>query len=101
MSPPQYYTEFVILSRLETYPMDESARELDLTIIFIDGIEFGKYTIIVALGDKEGKKTGLGKPGKTQQIIRRYEALMSNLIERDLQVDNLNTGGHRRLQGPA
>jgi hypothetical protein len=40
MSPPQYYTEFVILSRLETYPMDESARELDLTIIFIDGIEF-------------------------------------------------------------
>jgi transposase-like protein len=63
--------------------------DLDLVAMFIDGIEFAGHSVIIALGVTiDGKKTPLGIwAGSTENSVVAI-ALLSNLVERGLRVDD-------------
>jgi len=72
--------------------MSRPLKDLEPVVMFIDGTEFGKHTIIVAMGvDKEGKKHVLGTWEGSTENTQVCQALMSNLVERGLQVDESST----------
>jgi transposase-like protein len=63
--------------------------DVDLVAMFIDGIEFARHTVIVALGVTiDGTKVPLGLWGGSTENAALATALMQNLVERGLRVDD-------------
>jgi putative transposase len=62
--------------------------QLDLVAMFIDGVEIGEHCVVVALGiDAEGRKHPLGLWEGTTENKTVCNALLGNLIERGLHVE--------------
>jgi transposase-like protein len=62
--------------------------QLDLVAIFIDGVELAEHCVVVALGvDAEGRKHPLGLWEGTTENKTVCNALLGNLIERGLHVE--------------
>jgi putative transposase len=62
--------------------------QLDLVAIFIDGVEIAEHCIVVALGvDADGRKHPLGLWEGTTENKTVCNALLGNLIERGLHVE--------------
>jgi putative transposase len=62
--------------------------QLDLVAMFIDGVEVGEHCIVVALGvDADGRKHPLGLWEGTTENKTVCNALLGNLIERGLHVE--------------
>lgn len=62
--------------------------QLDLVAIFIDGVEIAEHCVVVALGiDAEGRKHPLGLWEGTTENKTVCNALLGNLIERGLYVE--------------
>jgi len=69
--------------------MHRKLDELDLVAMFIDGIEIAKHTIVVALGvTVDGTKVPLGVWGGSTENSVVATALVQNLIDRGLRVDD-------------
>jgi putative transposase len=65
--------------------MDRDLSELDLLVIFIDGIETAEHTIVAALGvDGDGRKHPLGLWEGSTENKTVCQALLNNLVERGL-----------------
>jgi transposase-like protein len=65
-------------------PLDD----VDLVAMFIDGIEFARHTIIVALGVTiDGTKVPLGLWGGSTENAALATSLMQNLVERGLRIE--------------
>jgi transposase-like protein len=68
--------------------MNRSLKEVDLVLLFIDGIEMGDHTLIVAIGvDIDGKKHALGAWEGATENSTAAKMLLMNLIDRGLRVD--------------
>jgi putative transposase len=62
--------------------------QLDLVAIFIDGVELAEHCVVVALGvDADGRKHPLGLWEGTTENKTVCNALLGNLIERGLHVE--------------
>jgi putative transposase len=62
--------------------------QLDLVAMFIDGVEIAEHCVVVALGvDAEGRKHPLGLWEGTTENKTVCNALLGNLIERGLHVE--------------
>jgi transposase-like protein len=62
---------------------------VDLVAMFIDGIEFARHTMVVALGVTiDGTKVPLGLWGGSTENAAVATALMQNLVERGMRVDH-------------
>ena len=62
--------------------------QLDLVAVFLDGIEVAEHCAVVALGvDAEGRKQPLGLWQDTTENKTVCNALLSNLIERGLTIE--------------
>jgi transposase-like protein len=62
--------------------------QLDLVAMFIDGVEIAEHCVVVALGiDAEGRKYPLGLWEGTTENKTVCNALLGNLIERGLHVE--------------
>ena len=62
--------------------------QLDLVAVFLDGIEVAEHCVVVALGvDAEGRKQPLGLWEGTTENKTVCNALLSNLIERGLTIE--------------
>jgi putative transposase len=62
--------------------------QLDLVAIFIDGVEIAEHCVVVALGiDAEGRKHPLGLWEGTTENKTVCNALLGNLIERGLHLE--------------
>lgn len=62
--------------------------QLDLVAIFIDGVEIAEHCVVVALGvDADGRKHPLGLWEGTTENKTVCNALLGNLIERGLHVE--------------
>jgi transposase-like protein len=62
--------------------------DVDLVAMFIDGIEFARHTMVLALGvTVDGTKIPLGLWGGSTENAAVATALMQNLVERGLRVD--------------
>jgi transposase-like protein len=62
--------------------------QLDLVAMFIDGVEIAEHCVVVALGvDADGRKHPLGLWEGTTENKTVCNALLGNLIERGLQVE--------------
>lgn len=62
--------------------------QLDLVAMFIDGVEIAEHCVVVALGiDAEGRKHPLGLWEGTPENKTVCNALLGNLIERGLHVE--------------
>jgi transposase-like protein len=62
--------------------------QLDLVAMFIDGVEIAEHCVVVALGiDAEGRKHPLGLWQGTTENKTVCNALLGNLIERGLHVE--------------
>lgn len=62
--------------------------QLDLVAMFIDGVEIAEHCVVVALGiDAEGRKHPLGLWEGTTENKTVCNALLGNLIERGLNVE--------------
>ena len=62
--------------------------QLDLVAIFIDGVELAEHCVVVALGvDADGRKHPLGLWEGTTENKTVCSALLGNLIERGLHVE--------------
>jgi putative transposase len=62
---------------------------VDLVAMFIDGIEFARHTMVVALGVTiDGTKVPLGLWGGSTENAAVATALLQNLIERGLRADD-------------
>jgi transposase-like protein len=68
----------------QTRPLDE----LDLAVLFIDGVQFARHCVVVALGiDTTGQKHVLGLwDGSTENTVV-CQGLLANLTERGLRAD--------------
>jgi putative transposase len=63
--------------------------DVDLVAMFIDGIEFARHTMVVALGvTVDGTKVPLGLWGGSTENAAVATALLQNLVERGLRVDH-------------
>jgi len=69
--------------------MNRPLDDLELVVVFIDGVELGAHTIVVALGiDKDGKKHVMSAWEGATENLHVAQGLVDNLIERGLKVDS-------------
>ena len=68
--------------------LDRKLDDVDLVAMFLDGIEIAKHTIIVALGvTVDGTKVPLGLWGGSTENATVATALLQNLVDRGLRVE--------------
>ena len=68
--------------------------EVDLLVIYLDGVRFGAYHVIAAIGvDAEGNKHVLGlREGATENAVV-VKGLLEDLVERGVPFVTINWGG--------
>jgi transposase-like protein len=80
---------FILATRRELEKLlNRSLKDLDILVVYIDGVVLGEHTITVALGvDGRGKKHILGlAEGATENAVVCKE-LLTNLVERGLTAE--------------
>jgi len=80
---------FVLLTQRQLAEwMNRPLDDLDLLVLFIDGIEVGDHTLVVAIGvDSDGIKHVLGVWEGSTENATVCQALLSDLAERGLRTD--------------
>jgi putative transposase len=72
------------LEAWQTRPLDE----VELTVLFIDGVQFARQCVVVALGiDTAGRKQVLGLWDGSTENTAVCQGLLTNLTERGLRTD--------------
>ncbi len=68
--------------------LGRSLEDIDIPVVMLDGIHFGKHILLVALGiDREGYKQVLGVWEGSTESERTCRALLSNLVQRGLVIE--------------